>query len=167
VALRADEGLQASHDVGRVHRAVRDLRHPLELAGIGQAAGQHLGLAHDGRERVVDLVRDAGDELADRGQLARLQELLLCRLELVELGVQLGVEAGILQREGGVVGEGLGEMDLVVGEAAALDVRDAERPDDGAADDQGDRARRGGWTGRAGPPGRTVWRSRARRGRRT
>ena len=69
-------------------------------------------------------MRDPGDELADRGQLPRLNELLLRRLELVQVRVQLGVEAGVLDREGGVIGEGLREMDLVVGEAAP-DVRDA------------------------------------------
>ena len=38
---------------------------------------QELGQAEDREERVVDLVRDAGRELADRGELAALDELLL------------------------------------------------------------------------------------------
>ena len=45
-------------------------------AGLGLLE-QELGQAEDREQRVVDLVRDAGRELADRGELAALHELLL------------------------------------------------------------------------------------------
>ena len=45
-------------------------------AGLGLLE-QELGQSEDREQRVVDLVRDAGRELADRRELAALHELLL------------------------------------------------------------------------------------------
>ena len=47
---------------------------------------QELDEAEDGEERVVDLVRDAGRELADRRELAALHHLLLEAAALGEIG---------------------------------------------------------------------------------
>jgi len=52
------------------------------------------------------------------------------------VAVELGVEAGVLERERGVVGEGLGQIHLVGGELPTPRVGDAERAHHGAAQDQ-------------------------------
>jgi hypothetical protein len=50
-------------------------------------------------------VRHAAHELADRGELACLQELLLGCLDLADTRGELGIEASILEGQGRVVGE--------------------------------------------------------------
>ena len=64
-----------------------DLRGALRLAedGVEAAPGllvdrtlrQTLGPGEDGRERIVQLVRDAGDRLPERGELLGLQQLVI------------------------------------------------------------------------------------------
>ena len=49
------------------------LAYPFGQAGIAQ---QQLGIARDAGEWIVELMRDAGDKLADRGELFGMQELL-------------------------------------------------------------------------------------------
>ena len=51
---------------------------------LAQLLFEQLRVADDARQRVVQLVRDAGDELADRRQLLRLEQLRLRRLQLLE-----------------------------------------------------------------------------------
>jgi hypothetical protein len=51
---------------------------------------QQLGKAEDCLERVVDLVRDAGHELADRGESLLPNDLVLKRFELLAHAALLG-----------------------------------------------------------------------------
>ena len=74
----AREGQEVLHDAGGAprlgvdHLGRRALVRPEALLGE-----QQLGERRDPGERVVQLVRHAGDELPDRGHLLRLDELLL------------------------------------------------------------------------------------------
>ena len=61
---------------GRVHRLDR-----LQMLGIGEPAAQKLRMAADDHQEVVEVVRDAAGELAERLHLLRLGELLLRPLE--------------------------------------------------------------------------------------
>ena len=133
---RADEGLQLADDLCRLHGAGADLVHALQMFRIERPATQELGLTHDDGERIVDLVRHAAHELADRGELARLQEPFLRRLDLADTRGELGVEAGVLERQGRVVGEGLGQVDFLHRELPSHRVADLEHPDDAVAHDQ-------------------------------
>ena len=81
-------------------------------------------------------MRHTAHELADRGELARLQELLLRRLDLADTRGELGVEAGVLERQGRVVGEGLGQVDFLHRELPSHRIADLEHPDDRVAHDQ-------------------------------
>ena len=44
---------------------------------VGRTLRQPLGPGEDRRERIVQFVRDAGDRLAERGELFRLQQLVI------------------------------------------------------------------------------------------
>ena len=67
-------------------RSLRQLgARPNALAGgVAHLLLQQLRVADHARERVVQFVRDAGDELADRRQLFRLEQLRLGRLQPLE-----------------------------------------------------------------------------------
>ena len=56
--------------------------------GVAQLLLDQLRVADHAGQRVVQLVRDAGDELADCRQLLRLDQLRLRRLQLLERGEQ-------------------------------------------------------------------------------
>ena len=77
---------------------------------------EHFGKAHDGGERVVQFVRNAGHELADGGKFFALDELGLRGLERLDGVLELGL------RELDVLGhlvEGLGQLaEFVFGENA-------------------------------------------------
>ena len=73
------------------------------------------------------------DELTESRELSRLQELLLRSLELTQARLELGVQAGVLGREDGTIGEGLRQVHLVCREDAAAHVADLEGADDRAA----------------------------------
>ena len=64
----------------------RDLRRPDRTAftAICNSLFEQLRVADDARQRVVQLVRDAGHELADRRELLRLEQLRLRGLEPLE-----------------------------------------------------------------------------------
>ena len=92
------------------------------LDHVGKLADQ---LARQGRkivdevERVLDLVGDAGGELAERGELLRLDQAVLRLAQVVERGgellrarLHLVEQARILDRDDGLVGEGLHSVDL-------------------------------------------------------
>ena len=65
----------------------------LDTQGLGAEQLAHqVEVALDHRDRVVDLVRDAGGELADRGQLLRAHELLLRLGQLARALLDLGVQ---------------------------------------------------------------------------
>src|SRR5689334_11452555 len=60
---------------GALGRA-RDLRHFRDVAGIAlESCAQHLRVAEDHGEEIVEVVRDAAREAAERLHLLRLQEL--------------------------------------------------------------------------------------------
>src|SRR5688572_2995443 len=61
----------------------------IDLAKLLQIAAQRRNVGPYEVDRVVDLVRDAGGELAERGHLFRLHELGLCSLERVVRGLEL------------------------------------------------------------------------------
>ena len=110
------------------------------LQGILQLVDQ---FARDRREivdeieRVLDLVRDAGGELAERGELLRLHQAILggaqilkrrgqfarARLDLVE-------QPHVLDRDDSLVGECRDQLDLLVGERARFPALQREHPDD-------------------------------------
>ena len=74
----ARERQQVAHDLTRAHRF---LAHELEV-GLVDAVGlveHELGAADDRLERVVDLVRDAGNQLADRREPLAVHELVAQR----------------------------------------------------------------------------------------
>ena len=72
-----------------------------------QALEQHLGEADDRVERRAQLVRHVGEEL-------RL--VLVGDLELAALVLDLAEQARVLDRDHRLVGEGLEQRDLLVGE---------------------------------------------------
>ncbi len=96
--LAAGEREQVADDAGGAAGLLGDapqvvahrLRRARRVAGAPLALEQ-LREADDARQRVVQLVRDAGDELADRRQLLRLQQLRLRRLQPIERRGQLRV----------------------------------------------------------------------------
>ena len=61
-------------------------------AVVLQHALQQHGEVQDAGDRVVDLVRDAGGELSQRGQAVAMQELLLRGLELLGALLDFGLE---------------------------------------------------------------------------
>ena len=65
------------HDAPRALRFVVDLLGLRELAGLQSVTQQELRVPHDGGERIVQFVRDAGDQLAESGHFFRLQHLRL------------------------------------------------------------------------------------------
>ena len=81
--LLAREGEQLAHQAGGAHRV---LPHLVDL-GEGGIAGrvahqQQIAIADDRLQQIVEVVRDAARELADRLHLLRLRELRLERLLL-------------------------------------------------------------------------------------
>ena len=68
-------------------------------------------------------MRDAGGELAERGELFGLHQPVLRGAEVVErsgklLGARLNLveQPHVLDRDHGLIGEGLQQLDMVVGE---------------------------------------------------
>ena len=89
-------------------------------------------LARDGREvvdeieRVLDLVRDAGGELAERGELLRLHQAVLRSAQVFQRSGQLArarlhlvEQSHVFDRDHRLIGEGLTELDLFIGERAS------------------------------------------------
>ena len=88
-------------------------------------------------ERVLDLVRDAGRELAERGEFLGLDQPILRLAQIVERGGELArarlhllEQACVLDRDHGLVGECAQDLDMARGKDAGLGARD----DDGAQD---------------------------------
>ena len=98
-----DEAEQVS--AGAVHALQRLQR--LLRAEARRVGDHHLGQPDDGVERRAQLVAHAGDEL--RLVLARLCKLAVLVLDFVE-------QPHVLDRDHRLVGEGLHERDLLVGE---------------------------------------------------
>ena len=123
LALRlvlAGEAEQAVHDLVAANGVPDDVVELVALLGVGARGLEQLGEADDGGERVVKLVGDAGDKLADGGKFFALEQLGLRGLERADGLFEIG--AGSLQVPGHVVeGDGDGTA-FVVGE-----MRDAAR----------------------------------------
>ena len=106
-----------------------DLRHPVRLRhdhldrplhrGRDLAREQELAVADDDAQRVVQLVGDACDELAERRHLRGVHELHLGVPEAREAVAGARVQARVLEGERGLVGEGLERLELVGREEAA------------------------------------------------
>ncbi|MEY9528684.1 hypothetical protein ABIF70_009825 [Bradyrhizobium japonicum] len=105
---------------------------------VGQL-GRERGEIVDEVERVLDLVRDAGGELAERGQLFGLDQTVLRGAQIVERSgelpravLHLVEQAGVLDRDHGLVGKGLEQADRLVRERAGLAARHADGSDGNA-----------------------------------
>ena len=83
------------------------------------------GAADDRGEDGVEIERgaDGAPDVAERG------ELIDGARELVRARLQLGQQARVLDRDHRLIGEGLEERDLVVGEPAGLAAGQPDRPD--------------------------------------
>ena len=95
-------------------------------------------------ERVLDLVGDAGGELAEGSELFRLDQPILRFAQVVERGgellgarLHLVEQARVLDGDDGLVGEGLDDFDFPVGESDRLISRHAENADRLPFADQG------------------------------
>ena len=82
----AREGQQLAHDLRGALGLVEDHIHAAPRAVVERARGQAFGPGEDGGQRVVELVRDARNGLAERGHLLGLQQLLV---EVARLIVEL------------------------------------------------------------------------------
>jgi hypothetical protein len=85
-APAAGEARQVAHDRARPGRLLPDDRECLQVARRALVGEHVVGEVEDRRQRVVELVRDAAHELAQRGELLRLAERLLGRAERREIG---------------------------------------------------------------------------------
>ena len=70
---------------------------------------------------------DTGHELSHRRQLPGLEELRLRFLQLAQLGANLFVESGVVGRQGRLVGDGHGEIDLGLRPAIGLGLVEVDR----------------------------------------
>ena len=82
----ARERQELAHDLRRAFGFVEDDVDAAPRAVVERLLRQPLRPGEDRRQRVVELVRDAGDRLAERGHLLGLQQLLV---EVARLVVQL------------------------------------------------------------------------------
>ena len=96
-------------------------------------------------ERVLDLVCDPGGELAKRGELLRLHQAILRGAQVLERGGQfaraplhLVEQAHVLDRDHRLVGEGLDQLDLLVGERPHGFTLQNDHPDGDSFAQQGD-----------------------------
>ncbi len=95
----AGEHEQIAHDLGgAIGFPINGLDLPAELLGKRFRGTQQLEVAEDSLQRIVQLVRDAGHELAEGGELFRLGELLPQRLAL---GFQLRLRRPVASHEHG------------------------------------------------------------------
>ena len=81
-------------------------------------------------ERVLDLVGDAGGQLAQRGELLGLHQAVLRGLQILQrlrqfagAGFDALEQPHVLDRDHGLVGEGRDQFDLLVGERPHLCAR--------------------------------------------
>ena len=116
-------------------------------SGVSGAPAQQLGefveqLARksgevvDEIQRVLDLVRDAGGELAERGELFRLDQPVLRLAQVVERGrefararLDLVEHARVLDRDRRLVGEALQQRLFLQGKWPGRRARDENRAD--------------------------------------
>ena len=87
LGVLAGEVEQGAHDLLDLEPRLLDQLEPLVRLRVGLGLlEQELRQAEDREQRVVDLVRDAGGELSDRGELAALDELLVEAALLGQVG---------------------------------------------------------------------------------
>ena len=106
-------------DLHQLRRLLLVLRAPSErvLQLVNEFDRQGREIVHE-VERVFDLVRDAGGQLTERGELLGLDQPLLCGSKLLERfrqfacpGFDILEQARILDREHRLAGEGLEQVD--------------------------------------------------------
>ena len=85
---------------------------------------EQLGRHQDRRQRVVELVGDAGQQRAERFQLVGLDELVLRLLQLAQSRLQLRIEASLLDRHRRLVRDAGENPALLVAQAARSAVID-------------------------------------------
>jgi hypothetical protein len=154
-AEREELGRQGGRALGRladrIDAAQRAVGVEIRPSGRREILGEELGVAVDGEEHVVEVVGDAPGKPADRFELLRLEELVLCCLALADVADRgrdedpfgaveraqhdLDRELGAVLASGGeldpgpdLLGEGVGRRAEVVrdeplGEALRDDVR--------------------------------------------
>ena len=79
--LAAREGQELAREALAAPRRRQDGLDPLQRLRLGQPAAQHFGVAADDHQEIVEVVRDAAGELAERLHLLHLRELLARALE--------------------------------------------------------------------------------------
>ena len=94
---------------------------------------QQVHLAQDDHERVVDLVRDAARQLADRGQPLGPHHVGVRAAQVLELQARLGVQARVVEGQADLVGARLEQRDLLVAEAILGLPAERERAQDAVA----------------------------------
>ena len=68
---------QVAHDLRRALRLAQDRFETALGLLVDRSLREPLGPRQDRRERIVQLVRDAGNRLTERGELFRLQQLMI------------------------------------------------------------------------------------------
>ena len=101
---------------GALGRGVDDAQRLFHLGAHGSLSHQ-VELRHDDGQGIVDLMRHPGGQAVDGGQPLRLDHFDLGAAEVVELAVDLAVEAGIVEGEADLIRHALEQRDLLVGEA--------------------------------------------------
>lgn len=131
------EGLDASHDGCGIHGG------PLEglksLPGFGLLRlVEELRAPQDRLQHVVHVVGDPGRQRAHGLQALGLHELLLGRSNRGQRFAQVPIELVVLQRDGGLIGEGADDLEILGAEGTSGDVTDAEGPDHPILNEQRD-----------------------------
>ena len=98
-SARVSSSSPASTGVGRLLQLVQQL-------------DREAGEVVDEVQRVLDLVGDAGGELAERGHLLGLDQVGLGSLQALQRIAQLGEQPHVLDGDDGLGGEGLKQLDL-------------------------------------------------------
>ena len=82
------------------------------LLQLVEQLDRQAGEVVDEVQRVLDLVGDAGGELAERGHLLGLDQVGLRRLQSLQRIAQLGEQPHVLDGDDRLGGEGLQQLDL-------------------------------------------------------
>ena len=119
----ADVGDRAPDDVQIAARALRQAAFVLQ---------QRIGVERDGRDRVVDVVRDTARHLAERTQALLLHHRLLALPQLVVRLLQRRVELRLMSGERDVIAQLPQELALVAGERFRFLARRDQHAEHGA-----------------------------------
>ncbi len=128
--LAPGEGQEMVHDGGGALRLPDDHVDPLARLRVGVGLLQELRVAHHAAERIVQLVRHARQEIAERQHLLVLDHLLLRLLDLPQARLELLVQPGIAEGQGDERRQDHGVAAIVLGvpfrETHPVHVQDAE-----------------------------------------